>query len=262
MWAAPTNRPKAIGVADLFIPDVSEYQSVDWSRFAGPIIVRAHNGYRVDHHWQAHAAGAARQAWWGAYQYLPATVNATAAATMLALSLIGYHPNVVILDLEAGGGDQRARQAAWLTEIGKLGITAWTYSGLAFALAHGLNVEWVAAYNQPEPHVPHVLWQYTDKAAVVGVGTCDRSVFHGTIGDLLAITNPSHPQPIEDDMNDLLLCQLSDGAGTVLANLRTGKQHNPGDASHDNVGAYAGAGVKVVVITTAELSKLLADCTP
>ena len=48
-------------------------------------------------------------------------------------------------------------------------------------------VTWVAAYSTREPDPPHQLWQFTDAFYVPGVGTCDCSVFHGSIDELAAL---------------------------------------------------------------------------
>lgn len=176
------------------IPDVSEYQTVDWSTFAGPIIVRAHNGTRADRHWPENAAGAARQPWWAVYQYLPASVDATLAARWLlaTITAAGVLPWATILDLEEGTGDQRGRQHDWLTVMAADPATDWTYSGLYFARTHGpLAVEWIAAYGQAEPTDAHQLWQYTNSRPFAGIsGPCDASRFAGTVADLQALTKP------------------------------------------------------------------------
>lgn len=189
----------------VLIPDVSEYQTVDFGTFTGPIIVRAHNGWRADNHWTRHADGASNQAWWGAYQYLPATVDPAAAAQAFLTTLAGYRPNVTILDLEEGDGDQSARQHAWLSVMAGDPATDWTYSGAYFARTHGLTVEWIAAYGQREPTDTHLLWQYADNQYFAGIGNCDGSVFNGDLGQLIALTNPpAAPVSEDEDMLNLI----------------------------------------------------------
>jgi hypothetical protein len=108
----------------------------------------------------------------------------------------------VIADIEEGSGDLRETWRIWSAEVaGATGDEPWCYSGLNFAAAHHLApVDWVAAYQDAEPSVHHVLWQFTDSFAVPGVGTCDCSVYHGTIDQLAALayggSQPTtHPVP-------------------------------------------------------------------
>jgi hypothetical protein len=188
---------------ELVIADVSEFQpGIDWRAYAAAtpaVIVRAHNGRRPDHLWEVNATEAgALCRWWGAYQYLPADVDAALAARRLRDCLGDHRPNVTILDLEEGAGDQQPRQHAWLAALADDDIADWTYTGDYFARAHGLDVEWVAAYQQREPTRAHKLWQFTNAQRFAGIpNPCDGSVFHGSIDDLLAITGGHHQ---EDDM--------------------------------------------------------------
>lgn len=232
-------------MADLQIPDVSEYQHVDFGVFAGPIIVRAHNGRRVDHRWADHAAGAARQPWWAAYQYLPATVDpATAAAGFLQV-LEGRRPWATFLDLEEGEGDQSARQHAWLQVMAHDPAVDWTYSGLYFARAHGLTVEWVAAYQAREPAGTHRLWQHTNARPFPGIGSCDASVFHGSVADLQALTQPGGPEVLDptDPIVQEIRLKLDElkwigndaehGIRRMIADLGTAIRSLPGGAESD-----------------------------
>lgn len=203
----------------LLIPDVSEYQTVDFSVFSGPIIVRAHNGTRADRRWPQHAAGAARQPWWAAYQYLPATIDPAGAARAFLSTLGGWRPACTILDLEEGDGDQQARQHAWLTVMASDPAQDWTYSGDYFARTHGLRVDWVAAYQAREPTAAHRLWQFTDKHPFPGIGPCDGSVFHGSVADLVALTSGTPaptpvPHPEEGDMTPAIVT-TSDGRNLI-----------------------------------------------
>lgn len=154
------------------------------------MIVRAAYGTKTDLHWSANAAGASTLSWWGAYQYLPAGTDPAAAAAAFTKLLAGRTPNVVVLDLEEGSGDQGPRQRAWLAAMHAQ--TEWTYSGLYFARSHGLTgVQWIAAYQQTsEPTTPHELWQYTGGGyRCPGIaGGIDASIFHGTLDDLISLT--------------------------------------------------------------------------
>lgn len=187
----------------MLIPDVSEFQTVDFDVFSGPIIVRAHNSSRADKHWAAHAAGASRQPWWAAYQYLTKNADPAQAARAFLATLGAWRPNCTIVDIEEGDGDQQARQHAWLTVMADDPARDWTYSGDYFARTHGLTVDWIAAYQSRKPTAAHTLWQFTDAHDFPGIGRCDGSVFHGTVDELTALTGgtaPTTPTPSEDDM--------------------------------------------------------------
>jgi len=184
---------------DLLIPDVSEFQTVDFDVFSGPIIVRAHNSNRADLHWPQHAAGAAKQPWWAAYQYLTKTADPAAAAHAFLATLGDWRPNCTILDLEEGDGDQTARQHAWLQVMASDPARDWTYSGDYFARTHGLTVDWIAAYQSREPTAAHKLWQFTDAQSFPGIGVCDGSTFFGTVADLIALTGGG-PAPQEEEV--------------------------------------------------------------
>ncbi len=181
-------------MTDLYIPDTSEWHPME--DYAGPIILRAHNGYRPDRVWAGDSLKAVAQSWWGAYQYLPGSADPAAAARAFVDTLGSLQPNVVILDLEEGDGDQSGRQHAWLDTV--TGHPEWTYSGDYFARTHGVAVNWIAAYQNNEPTTAHALWQFADNHAFPGISQpCDASVFHGTLNDLIALTSGGIK---EDDM--------------------------------------------------------------
>ena len=224
-------------MTDLIVPDVSEWQgAIDWAklRAACPaVIIRAHNGYGVDKFWTTNAREAAKGRWWGAYQYLPASKDAATTARALVALVAALpadqRPDVLVLDLEEGAGDQSARQAAWLGEVhARMAyVHEWTYSGLYFLRAHGLtNVQWVAAYSNTEPSPTHALWQFSSSASIPGVaGKCDASRFHGSIDDLIALTNGTDMPLAQSDLDaisrDLLASQLggattTDSTGKVI----------------------------------------------
>jgi len=174
----------------LTIADVSEFQTVDWPAYGAStpaVIVRAHNSARPDNKWAQNAAGASRYCQkWAAYQYLTKGADPATAAKAFVATLGGYQPHAVILDLEEGDGDQSGRQHAWLDTVHTTwGAVEWTYSGLYFARAHNVTVDWVAAYQNSEPSAAHQLWQSTDRQQFPGISApCDGSLFHGSISDL------------------------------------------------------------------------------
>ncbi len=175
-------------MTDIVIADVSEFQgAVDWAAYGAQnlaVIIRVHNGWRPDNYWVRNRDGArGHVAWRGFYQYLPASVDPTAAAHAFQATTGPLLPGeVAILDLEEGTGDQRGRRQAWLDALQD--PVEWVYSGLAFARAHlpGVGIEWIAAYGQAEPAVSHVMWQFTNARSFAGIARpCDASVFHGTV---------------------------------------------------------------------------------
>jgi hypothetical protein len=188
-----------------FQPDIADAAYLAWSK---AIVIRAAYGTRTDAAWfggqrrSLLLSGGAR--FLGIYQYLTAGQDAAAQARAL-VSILGGKLNkgeVVIADLEEGSGDQAGRLAAWSRVIkAELGDEPWSYSGLFFGASAGIApVDWVAAYQASEPAAYHRLWQFTESFRVPGVGTCDCSVFHGTIDQLAALAHggtapPKPPRP-------------------------------------------------------------------
>lgn len=191
------------------LADVSEFQSsiadaqyLAWSR---AIVIRAMYGAAHDDRaWYGgqrrdllHAGGAR---FVGVYAYLVAGQPGARQARAFH-SLVGaIRPGeVFIADFEEGS---RTVLEDWRAEMLALYGQAirpylWTYTGLYFGEAQSvLPVEWIAAYGQSEPGTPHKLWQFTDSYQVPGVGTCDASVFHGSIDQLAALAYPATaPKP-------------------------------------------------------------------
>jgi hypothetical protein len=192
----------------VLLADVSEFQPnivdavyLNWSK---AIIIRAAYGdAHDDKAWFGgqrrdflHAGGVR---FLGIYQYIVASQDPVQQAGALSALVGSLRPGERIIgDLEEGTGDQSGRWLAWSSEIKKLlGQMPWNYSGLNFAAAHGIApVDWVAAYQAPEPTVAHKLWQFTDAFTIPGVGSADCSVFHGTIEQLAALGfQKSNPTP-------------------------------------------------------------------
>lgn len=203
----------------VLLADVSEFQSqVSAAYFAWSqaVVIRAAYGTRTDRAWYGgqrrafmHSGGAR---FVGIYQYLTAAEDPVAQASALVSVLGGRLEDgeAVICDLEEGAGNQRSRLDAWAHVItDSLGDAPWDYSGLYFSRAAGIApVDWVAAYQSTEPSVPHRLWQFTDAFAVPGAGTCDCSVFRGTIDQLAALAHGGTAPPSQT-WTDSLLAQLA-----------------------------------------------------
>jgi lysozyme len=200
-------------MTDLLVPDVSEYQgAVDWRTLVSSgypaAIIRAHNGSRMDGEWAVNRAGAhaAGVTVLGIYQYLDPSVDAAQQANELCDLIGALRPGEwPICDLEVGAGDQSARAHAWyVTVAGRLHDAAAEelYSDLSFWQEHNLSSggfarAWVAAYGSQEPAIKHDLWQFSESQSFPGIsGPCDANVFHGTVADLLALTDPESTMPL------------------------------------------------------------------
>jgi hypothetical protein len=210
-----------------FQPDIADAAYLAWSKAA---IFRAMYGTRVDRAWYGgqrrdllHQGGVR---FLGIYAYLVADQDPVAQAEAL-ISLVGrLRPGEkIIADIEEGTGDLSVTWRIWFSIIrDALGDAPWIYSGLNFAAAHGLApVDWVAAYGQPEPAVPHHLWQFTDAMTIPGIpGPCDCSVFHGTIDDLAALA--WQPQPVPQPAEDtVIIPDLISGGPAVALPVPAGK---------------------------------------
>jgi hypothetical protein len=175
-----------------FQPDISDARYLAWSK---AIVIRA--AYGAQHDDRAWSGGQRRQLlleggalFLGIYQYIVAGQDVTAQARefcrLLGKLNKGEYP---LADWEEGGGSQAGRRDAWNHVVfNELGFSPGTgYSGMFFARDHGLApVEWVAAYQAAEPAPPHLLWQFTDRFQVPGVGPADCSVYNGPVTGLAA----------------------------------------------------------------------------
>jgi hypothetical protein len=197
---APTG-PTLLADISEFQPDIADAKYLAWSK---AIVIRAAYGdahddrawFGGDRRKQLHDGGVQ---FLGIYQYLAAGQDPAAQAREL-VRLVGSlrTGEKIICDIEEGAGNQAARRDAWKHVIADaLGDSAWTYSGLSFAGAHGLApADWVAAYQSAEPAPVHQLWQFTDRLAIPGIGTCDCSVFHGSAAQLAALAHGGKPVPV------------------------------------------------------------------
>lgn len=191
--------PPVTYLADIseFQPDIADTAYLSWSR---AIAVRAlYGAAHDDGAWYGGARRAALHAggarFLGIYQFLLAAQSGAAQAQAFH-SLVGpAEPGeVFVADFEQG---THQLLTAWYNEMLALygqGIAPylWTYTGLDFGCAeNALPVQWIADYAAFEPLSPHKLWQFTDSYQVPGVGACDCSLFHGTIGELAALAYPA-----------------------------------------------------------------------
>lgn len=204
--AAPAFTGAYTLLADIseFQPQIADAAYLAWSK---AIVIRC--AYGDAHDDRAWYGGARRDAlhkggarFVGIYQYLIAGHSGAAQADAMARIVGAIRPGeVLIADFEEGAQPMLADWRARMLAHGYPAAQLWTYSGLAFEQAHGVTAEWVAAYRATEPSVPHRLWQFTSAFQVPGVGSCDCSVFHGTVDELAAlayhpaVTPPPAPAP-------------------------------------------------------------------
>ena len=208
--------------------DISEFQSdlVDatylaWSR---AIVFRALYGDAHDDvAWYGGARRAALHAggakFIGIYIYLVASQSGAAQAQAFHQLVGAIEPGeVFIADFEEGA---KPTLTGWYDEMlslygDKIAPYLWTYTGLDFGEAEGvLPVQWLADYTGTEPSSPHKLWQFTDAYAVPGVGTCDCSIFHGTIDELAALAYQPTVPPEGSGM-EITKPPPGDWEGTVI----------------------------------------------
>jgi hypothetical protein len=217
--AAPALAPESAG-PQVLLADISEWQpqiaDAAYAAWSQAIVIRAAYGdAHDDTAWYGgqrrdflHKAGIR---FLGIYQYLVAGQDGGAQAQALHNLVGALRPGeILIADYEEGA---RAVLTAWYNKMHQLYPQAawqylWTYSGLNFGAAKGvLPVEWIAAYQPSEPASLHKLWQFTSTYPVPGVGTCDCSVFHGTIDELAALAYPGQPVPLYGPPQDVAVSQ-------------------------------------------------------
>ena len=242
--------PRAAPAPSSSWPTVSEFQpdihDATYLRWSKAIVIRALYGTRVDRAWYGGArrdalhAGGARFV--GIYAYITGQ-DVTAQAKAL-ISLLGkLRPGEkVIADIEEGPGNQQARWVTWAKAINAaLHDPPWDYSGLNYAATHGLQpVTWVAAYGSHEPSPPHKLWQFTDRYSVPGVGTCDCSVFHGTIDQLAALAYQGARKPVPAGPH-----RHTAPGGRTLAQIAHARNTTPAHIQQVTAGALTPADVTV-----------------
>ena len=192
-----------MGDVSEFQPNIADALYLEWSK---AIAIRALYGdahddaawYGGQRRADLHAGGAMLL---GIYQYLVSGQSGAAQAQAFH-TLVGpiQRGEVFVADFEEG---QHQMLTDWYNEMlslygAAIGPYLWTYTGLNFGQAQGaLPVQWLAAYQDTEPTSPHTLWQFTSAITIPGIGSCDCSVYHGTIEQLaaLAYAPPAPPVP-------------------------------------------------------------------
>jgi hypothetical protein len=206
----------------ILLPDTSEFQAgsttPDWagikSKNGGAGIIRVGYGdSHLDRMFVGNYTAMKKNGFkfMGLYQYLRAgqdpQAQARAFCTWVGPKSAVAPGTVFILDLEEGDGNQAGRAQAWHSFVddfyGLSGLPlnkrSWLYSYTSFVTQHNLGAifasarhTWIAAYQNTEPSIGHILWQSTDGKLGSnitnwpGCGRCDTSVHNGTITSLSA----------------------------------------------------------------------------
>lgn len=103
-------------------------------------------------------------------------------------------------DWELGGTGTIGSALAELADLGSLALLYGNQSYLSVAVARGVPAAklWLAEYDgRATPQIGCVLYQYTDRLSVPGLGTCDGDVFLGSEAQFATLfANVSAPTPI------------------------------------------------------------------
>lgn len=235
-----------------FEPSVADAVYLAWSP---AIVIRA--AYGDEHDDQAWYGGQRRALlhklgakFVGIYQYLVSGQDGAAQARAFHALVGAIRPGeVLIADFEEG---DHAMLTAWYNQMLSMygqGIAPylWTYTGLDFGQAAGaLPVQWIADYSSAEPSTPHTLWQFTSAYQVPGVGSCDASLFHGSIDQLAALAFPQTapkpaPQPASWQYGPPLNLTARPGASSVLVERCDAPAGAPAPVDHYEISVFTGS---------------------
>jgi GH25 family lysozyme M1 (1,4-beta-N-acetylmuramidase) len=229
-------------MTDIRLADVSEFQEdIDAGVYIRTghtcLIVRAHNGNRVDNKWPARRDYLRRFPFvaLGFYQYLVDERASTNQARDFIQTVGPLRPNeFVACDSEEGSGDQTARVQAWLDIVdAHYGQTSTLYASESWfdaklgGAARWRRPRWMAAYRSTEPTAPHELWQNSETASFPGMGTSvDGNIFHGTAQQFAQtfIVGKAGPAPgLPADTQAMDVGTMPDGRQEVFVELKSGE---------------------------------------
>lgn len=227
-------------MTDLVFADVSHWQGdIDWPAYAATspaAIAKATEGAsKIDERFPANQAGMrAHLPCRGWYHFYTPGVDPIAQARHFA-GVVGdlLVGEFAVIDVEQGTAFADYDRCA--AEVDRLlGGLCWLYGGQQVRTGRPL---WVARYAastpvpEYEPHVPHVLWQYTDAGRHAGIaGRCDLNIHRGDLASLLRFTKGDNDMPTADEIADAIIRKLNAVAtgkgqttygGTVKATLAT-----------------------------------------
>ena len=239
------------GQVSITFADISEFQdNFDADAYINGgyrvVIVRAHNGYRVDKKWPARRDYVRTKSFTavGYYQYLAKDRDAAQQAHEF-VAAIGRNllPNEFpILDLEEGPGNQTSRADAWFKVVDPwCGFLASLYSGKSFiqnqlggVARWGRRPLWIAAYlnsysadmSQYPPGAEW--WQYSDRGRFPGLaGGVDSNVFPGDLAHFLPAVKgsaaPPTPGPVPRQGDDsIAVAAMKSGGKEVFVEANDG----------------------------------------
>ena len=213
----------------IYGPDVSHYQgTVDWSKVAaaeGFAFVKASEGMYADDHYASNRAGSKRLPVRGAYHFGRFSGDPAAQARFFASTVgpVGVG-DFLWLDAEDTSAPVGAATVKWISTFlttlatatglpaSRIGIYTgawWWNPHTAGSGAFADHPLWVSGYGVkaqiPTGFSTALIWQYTNKATVPGIGApCDRSVYSGTPAQLKAragypdvVTAVPRPVPVQ-----------------------------------------------------------------
>jgi GH25 family lysozyme M1 (1,4-beta-N-acetylmuramidase) len=188
-------------MADLLVADVNDDHPVtnwpEYAKFSPVLIAKMTQGTTfVAPTFAEHRAGAEKAglAAFGAYHFWQPGDDPVAQAELAVRTLGSLRAKPLewlILDVETGT-DFADYHAFCAHADAALGRTTWLYGGAQLTPAVTKRPRWIARYydytDNPAhaPGIGEVLWQFSDKYAVPGVGAADCSVYRGTAAELTA----------------------------------------------------------------------------
>lgn len=226
---------------DLHLADLSDFQpQVNFADYAAGgrpgVFIKATEGTTfvastfADYRAKAHGAGLV---FVGLYHF--AHAGDVQAQVRHFVSTIGTLASgeVAVLDAEEPG-----LSAAWCREwmssvqraTGRTPMLycSWSYWGTTLSSMADYPL-WIAAYHNlghddPRSSVPGCrFWQYSDNTQVPGVGSCDDSVFNGTVEELAALSGatpapaPTPPAPTEESEMAFAIVPIpTDGTPVII----------------------------------------------
>lgn len=85
--------------------------------------------------------------------------------------------------------------------------TSYLYSNLDYSRLQNYGF-WIADYGSVEPAIPHILWQYTDKENVTGIGICDCSIANDDLSIRKGGDSVDWVKQLQQELNQVLHTNL------------------------------------------------------
>lgn len=220
------------GVADLLIADVNNHHPVkNWAQykaFSPVLIAKMTEGKTfLAPTFAKHREGARKHKLraFGAYHFWSPGVDPIAQArnAVKALGTLADDPfEWLVLDVETGE-EFEAFEAFCQHADAKLGRITWLYGGKQLKGKMPHRPRWVARYfdHTPnpakQPGIGEVLWQFTDRFEVPGVGPADCNVFRGTAEQFMETLTGGRMATLDKDdlaaIEKVIRTVLNEGTG-------------------------------------------------